>query len=1375
MKAATLLLSRNVISGVCVLVLGLCLSAFGGWQQARHNHNHLHKELAAATQEIEQALTARLKVYEYRLRGIRGAIHMIGESQISRAQFERYGQARNLDLEYPGARGFGYIRRVPRVREAAFLASARADGKPDFQIRQLAPHDGDLFVIQYVEPAERNSQAIGLDIASEHKRRYAAVMAAASGRATLTGPISLVQASGPEQSSFLFLLPVYRNPVMPQSPALRRFELLGWSYAPLAMSEVMAFLDIAPKGLQLKLTDVTDSRDGEVIYSSQKVSGQAGIQTYTLERPFFGRTWRLDVSGDAAFVERLEPVSPLMIFAMGSLASLLSALIAVVLLLSRDRRRESLATQARLATIVENSSDAIIGEALDGRIVTWNHAAEQMFGYSEASVLGKPLAPLLVPAERIEEDQVMLEQASRGERSSSMETQRLHKDGRLIDVAITCSLIRETDGRIFGVAKLMHDIGDRKRAENYLKEFNFALEEQVSQRTAELSRVAGLLQAVLDASSEVSIIATDLQGRVMVFNRGAEQLLGYRAEDMIGKASPKEFHLQSEIEARSAELTREYGLAVQGVDVFHHKADMEGSETREWIYVRKDGSHVPVSMVITPIRISCGELIGHLGIAQDITERLRTSAELHQAKATAESANAAKSLFLANMSHEIRTPMNAVIGIAHLLQTTLLDEEQRRLLRKLQIAGRSLLGIINDILDIAKIEAGEMRLENRPFSPRQLLDDLAELFASQAQEKGLGFVVSGTESLPPWLVGDALRINQILMNLIGNALKFTTRGGITVLARCEVSVSQLCWLSFAVSDTGCGIAADVIDHLFTPFTQADSSTTRRYGGTGLGLSVVRGLVEQMGGSVGVNSRLGEGSEFWLRLPLRLAPAEWDVDASTKSLEVWVVDDHQADREQLARLCRRLGWRVVMLESGEKMLALLESRREQASPLPDALLVDWQMPGLDGLKALQQAAEQLGLERLPGSLIVSAHDKVDLVDGDYEQFVDQVLSKPVDGSDLFNAVNAGVARHQGSTERVLQATEVDTGTARWLDGLKLLLVDDSELNREVGSLLLSQQGATVRTCDNGREALERLRAEPEMFDAVLMDVQMPEMDGYEATRRIRSELKLTGLPVIALTAGALAEERRQAEEAGMNDFLTKPLEPVLLIRALRKAVERMRGMPINVTTAVREQPSLADWPALDGIDLAEAARNVGNDRAVFMGAMRHCVTEFPEFAQPAVLIELLRSEPETLRARLHKLRGAVGVIAAKAVHEIASRAERLLRIDVDDPRILGVLEALAGAFASLSLQIEPYCEAALSAVPQGHSDKVDPVALERLYIQLREQDIAALDQFALAAPALAALADSAQVEQVWRAVEALDYPQALKLLDLICKAEGELDG
>ncbi|TXH92128.1 MAG: hybrid sensor histidine kinase/response regulator [Pseudomonas sp.] len=1351
-----------------VLVFGTALSALAGWQQAKQNQRHLQAELASVAQEIERDLTTRLQVYEYRLRGIRGAIHMVGEREISRAQFERYGQARNVDQEYPGARGFGYIRRVPREREAAFLASARADGKPDFRIQQLMPHDGERFVIQYVEPAERNAQAIGLDIASESNRRLAALAAARTARATLTGPISLVQESGATQRAFLFLLPVYRQTIPPDSPRQRQRDLLGWSYAPLAMSEVMAFLDITAKGLQLTLRDVTGPAAPEKIYTSPVLAGQGVAHTFSMDRPMFGRVWRFEVAAGSTFAQRLDPLQPGFVFLAGCLASLLLAAITSAILLSRQRRQESLASQVRLATIVENSSDAIIGEALDGRIITWNRAAEQMFGYREAEVLGKPLAPLLLPPERLTEDELMLKRAARGERTAAMETQRLHKDGRLIDVAITCSLIREPDGSILGAAKLMHDISDRKRAENYLREFNAALEEQVNQRTAELSRLAGLLQAVLDASSEVSIIATDLQGKVIVFNRGAEQLLGYRAEDMIGRSDPGEFHLQAEVEARALELSREYGQPIQGVDVFHHKADLEGAETRQWTYVRKDGSHVQVSMVITPIRTASGDLIGHLGIAQDITERLHISAELQKSKAVAESANAAKSLFLANMSHEIRTPMNAVIGIAHLLQNTPLDEQQRQLLRKLQIAGRSLLGIINDILDIAKIEAGQMKLESSPFSPRQLLAELAELFAPQAESKGLSFSVQGAELLPDLLLGDALRVNQILMNLIGNALKFTAHGGIEVVVRCEQGEPAHCWLSFAVHDSGCGIAADVIGSLFTPFTQADTSTTRRFGGTGLGLSVVRGLTDQMGGSVAVRSEPGQGSEFCIRLPFRLAQAEWESDLASRSLEVLLGDGDDAGREHLLRLCSALGWRVEAVGAEAGLLDVLRTRLHLGSVLPDVLLVAGALPPRGGRQVLQRAAELLGSARLPGCLILP--DDAQMLFARQEPWVDQVLHWPASSAELFNAVSAGVARRLGTSERVLQATLVETGAICWLDGLRLLLVDDSELNLEVASLLLVQQGAEVQSCRNGREALECLRLNPGHFDAVLMDVQMPEMDGYEATRRIRSELGLIRLPVLALTAGALAEERRQAEEAGMDDFLTKPLEPALLIRALRRAVEAVRGTLLQVRAIEQQKASMSQWPVIQGIDAQEAARNLGNDLTLFLSSLRHLHGEFAEFAELPLIERSLQRDPAHLAARVHKLRGSVGLLGARALHALATTVENLLRGDMQDPRLPELLAQLVGIYAELQRQITPHLGEALAPprVEAGQAEAGE--ALKMLCIQLRQHDMAALEQFALAAPALQALAGQGLVEQLWHAIDALDYQQALTLLERAGLAE-----
>lgn len=1357
--------ARVILWMLGVLVVCLLFGLFAGHQQAARNDALINQALFSEGKAIEHELISRLDIYTYRLRSIRGAIYMLQLPNVTRELMHRFSQVRDIEKEFPGARGFGFVRRVPVDEEVAFVRRARAEGRPDFTLRQMTPHKGERFVIEYVEPEHLNLQVLGFDLASETRRRQAAVTAMDTGQATLTAPIALVQESAEPSRAFLLLVPVYASPNTPPTVEARQREALGWTYAPLSMREVMRSIDVQAKNLRLTLYDVVGGGTSHLLFDSSPNDTNDAAFTVTFEREVYGRTWRFEIASSPAFIRALELTSPEHAFGFVVLAGLLLTGMTGALLVSRQRQKTIAAQQARLATIIENSRDAIIGEALDGTIITWNPAAEQMFGYTAAEVIGRPLAPLLLPPERISEDEDLLERVARGELGSTLETQRRHKQGHLIDVAITCSLIREPDGTILAAAKLMHDISDRLRAENYLREFNAKLEREVSQRTAELARLAGLLQGVLNASSEVSIIATDTQGTVMIFNRGAERLLGYRTDDAVGLLSILSLHEQSELDRRGEELSIEAGHAVQGLEVLCLKADSEGAETREWTYIRQDGSAVPVSMIMTAIRTTEGEAIGYLSIAQDITERLRSSEELRAATVAAERANAAKSLFLANMSHEIRTPMNAVIGVAHLLQNTPLNEEQRNLLGKLEIAGRSLLGIINDILDIAKIEAGEMRLESRPFSLRQVLRELGELFSPQAEAKGLGFALEGLDELPAQVLGDSLRINQILMNLVGNALKFTATGQITVRVACRKAGAGQTRVTLTVVDTGCGIAADVVDQLFSPFTQADASTTRRFGGTGLGLSVVRGLAEQMGGSAGVRSVLGQGSEFWVEIPLEIAQTDLDATATARSLEVVVVDDSEADRQQLARHCRGLGWRVRMLDSGEALLDLLRERVQHGLQLPDVLLVDWQMPGLDGFAVLEESARILGTTRLPSSLLVSAHE----LDGYVRAsggLVDQALRKPVDSSSLFNAVNSAVVRHVGNTEKVMLGTDLDTRSTRWLEGTRLLLVDDSEINLEVASLLLGQQGAEVDTAMNGREAVQRLEQAPDHYDAVLMDVQMPEMDGYEATRTLRGKLGLTRLPVIALTAGALAEERRQAEAAGMNEFLSKPLEPASLIRTLRRLIEqfRLEPLPVRNLSARLQQKDEQAWPVIPGIDAREAANRLGNDVDLFLSALNKLFNEFADLEDAQLVQQLLSRDAAALAGKLHKLRGSAGLLGAMALHRACGDGESSIRKQAGSAEQRLALQQVSEALVALRAAAAPYLEAQLGTPASGPQDAGEAEqALERLITQLKGRDMAAIDTFPDAVAALLAKGGQALADAAWKAVDDLQFDQALDVL------------
>ncbi|HEX5739092.1 MAG TPA: PAS-domain containing protein, partial [Hydrogenophaga sp.] len=558
---------------------------------------------------------------------------------------------------------------------------------------------------------------------------------------------------------------------------------------------------------------------------------------------------------------------------------------------------------------------------------------------------------------------------------------------------------------------------------------------------------------------------------------------------------------------------------------------------------------------------------GHtVGFRIDITDLVR-------ATDAAEAASRAKGEFLANMSHEIRTPLHAVIGLTHLMADTSLTAKQQQLLNKSLMASQSLLGIVNDVLDLAKIEAGELTLLPEPFQLDGLANDLDNLFREQSKTKGITFSVERSESLPAVLVGDAMRVRQILNNLTSNAFKFTQSGSVRVNLCAAPPKAEdprgSVRLRGEVKDSGVGISPEVQARLFTPFTQADASTTRQFGGTGLGLSIVRQMAETMGGSVGLHSVVGEGSTFWFELPLGLPDADGTVSDERRqaTLEIMVVDDAEGDRRALVDLAQAFGWRTEVCDSGEALVQRMAQRVAAGKPLPDAMLVDWQMGGMDGLQALAELSDRIGPKQLPAALMVSASERERLVQLDTRKLASDILTKPVNASVLFNAVNHGVVAQQGRTDRVMPLRAMPGQNTMWLPNVRVLLVDDSDINLEIAEHLLKREGASVVTASSGRQALQRLEAGPDAYDVVLMDVQMPDMDGLEATRHLRKRPELVKLPVIALTAGALAEERRRAMDAGMNAFLTKPLEPQLLVRTVREVIEAATGQALEVRQAL----------------------------------------------------------------------------------------------------------------------------------------------------------------------------------------------------------------
>lgn len=884
--------------------------------------------------------------------------------------------------------------------------------------------------------------------------------------------------------------------------------------------------------------------------------------------------------------------------------------------------------------------------------------------------------------------------------------------------------------------------------------------QRAEQASQEASRALARLQAIYNILP-VGITLTDPQGQIIDCNPASERLLG------ISKAE----HLARSHDESAWQVLREDGTPMPPSEFASVRALTEGKPVQDALMqIVTPACSTWLSVSATPARdAELGVVIAYA----DVTEQRAQQQALAAAKTHAEQANLAKSQFLANMSHEIRTPLNALIGVGHLLAGTSLNDDQRQLLSKSQVAGRSLLGIVNDVLDLAKIEAGALTLEEVPFQPNQLVLDVDAMFRSQADEKGLSLDFACANDVPNFLMGDPQRVRQILINLLGNAMKFTSQGGVSVAL--DVLQRDASWLRLRcrVRDTGIGISPEAQQRLFQAFSQADASTTRRYGGTGLGLSIVRQLAQAMDGDVGVDSEPGQGSEFWVTLNLAV-PSDIQQSLMTSDgamLEVLLVDDHSPDRQSLAAHSRALGWRTTELESGPAMLALIIERRASGLPLPDAMVVDLQMPGMTGLQAVEQLAEMLEQEELPAVLVVSAQDRARIAQLDGQQRAGAILTKPVGTAELFNAINHIMARRTGSTQKVLQATRVATQQVRWLCGVRVLVADDSDINREVARRLLEREGALVHTCDNGREALDRLSAQTDAFDVILMDVQMPVMDGLEATQRLREDLGLS-LPVVALTAGALAEQRRRALAAGMTDFLSKPLDPQILVRTIRRVIEARLGESLLVQHVVQSAAPSSSWPEVSGIDTGAASRRAGGDATLFLSLLRRLMREFADLAQPSLAPSGDANRDTALTNRIHKLRGSLGTLGAIKAHQLATQAELALT---------GCGSGSSQALAELGTALQTLFEATAQVLAASEASAADvaetaPASWTKTPLTVREredlaaligllriQDIAALDKFEALAPGLQGLLGPKTLEQIESALEDLNFASVLEVL------------
>ena len=778
------------------------------------------------------------------------------------------------------------------------------------------------------------------------------------------------------------------------------------------------------------------------------------------------------------------------------------------------------------------------------------------------------------------------------------------------------------------------------------------LEAETAQRRLSEARYRRLYESLHDA-----MVAVDLDGRLVEWNGVFRDIFGYGDEELA------RFNLE--------QLIAERDRAIVGGIVATEVRRRGYSEVFEVELLRRDGQTLPAEVRTFLLRDEAGQPVGMWSLVRDVSERKRYEALL-AAKEAAEQANRAKSEFVANMSHEIRTPMNAILGLGYLLDQTELAPTQRDYVRKIELSARSLLGIINDILDFSKVEAGKLDLIEEPFDLYDVMKTLATVAASNARDKDIEVLFDITPGTPLHLVGDRLRLQQILTNLAANAIKFTERGEVVLAVRSDGDAAAgVSRLVFDVRDTGIGVDPEGLEAIFHPFTQVDNSAARRFGGTGLGLAICQRLVAMMGGSIAVESEPGRGSVFSVTLPLRcqalpLPEPEMPTGAPHR-LKVLLADDNATARRVMASMVKSFGWTLVVVTGGGEALAAFEEAAAAGEPF-DLLLLDWCMPGIGGSDIIRHLRHRIPPAEMPLILVVTAfeHDRVRRESGG-DPMIRSVLTKPVTPSLLLDAI--AIACGATGSEPPAAAPK-----SRPLLGRTLLVVEDNSINQMVARRLLEEGGAKVVLAGSGPESLNILSAGAARFDGVLMDIQMPGMDGYETLRLMRERLGLSDLPVLAMTANALPSDRERSLAAGMVDHIGKPFEPERLVAVIAQSLDRA-----------------VDTSELPGIDLKTALVRTMGDADL----LRDIMGEFARlYAGTAAELTAMAAAADLagLRRLSHELKAVVGNIGANDLYRAMERLSSAARIG-DIAKAAAAVAEVAGLLPTVLASADRFARSA----------------------------------------------------------------------------------
>jgi PAS domain S-box-containing protein len=1026
------------------------------------------------------------------------------------------------------------------------------------------------------------------------------------------------------------------------------------------------------------------------------------------------------------------------------------------------QREQLKSSDERTRLILESSAEGIYGTDTEGTITFVNPAAARMLGYTSEELIGQPSHATfhhhrpdgsIYPREEC--PMFLAFTHGKASRVDNEFLWRKDRTGLPVEYGVMPML---KEGVIVGSVVTFTDITERKLAEAELQRRTQQIQHTsfMADGALELTK-AGYWHVPLDGSGWYN----SSERAARIFGDAPTPDHRYTLEHWAA-------HVKAGDEAAAAVTAENFAAAVEGrIPVYD----------ATYAYKRPvDGRIVWIHAMGSVVKGPDGKPKDMYGVTQDITDFKLLERELLGAKQKAEGATEMKSMFLANMSHEIRTPMNAIIGLSHLALKTQLTPKQRDYISKVHNAGTSLLAVINDILDFSKIEAGKLEIETTDFKLDEVISSVTTLTAQKAHDKGLEFLAHVSPGIPEHLLGDPLRLGQVLTNFVNNAVKFTERGEIHLNIEPLERTGEKVQLKFSVRDTGIGMTREQAAKLFQPFTQADMSTTRKHGGTGLGLTICRRLVELMGGRIWLESEPGVGTTFYFTVWIGVGVAKGAgkiVPERLTQLRVLVVDDNPAAREILQEPLSNVVSHVDAVASGKEAIAAI--KQHDATEPYDIVFMDWRMPGMDGLQASRHIKSDETLSHQPSIVLVTAFGREEVREEAERLQLDGFLVKPVTKSMIVDTL-VNVFAHEG--EQVV--TTVRNESDDRLKGARILLVEDNEINQQIAVELLEGVGATVRIASNGRVAVDTLLngPQPPPFHAVLMDLQMPEMDGYQATAKLRANARFGALTIIAMTAHATIEERQHCLAAGMNDHISKPIDPEMLFETVGRFYKPVSSTPsAPIITKPAENlggKTFDDLPDIAGLDTKDGLGRVAGNRKLYLKLLG----QFIEQQGPTLeeITSALAKGDAALAERLaHTLKGVAGNIGAKAVQAAAGTLEKLIRDRAANAELEAGKNQVAAALGPLLGNLRTTLNPPTATDVQAQDTVSPPVdatqsreTATHMTRLLSEFDSGAVDFLETNQAALRALFKSETWPEFQKLVQSYSFADAQAQLEQACK-------